>query len=552
MPVIQLSLARLKSRTHGKASEKEILETLPYLGLDIEDQEEETISVEYSPNRPDFSSEAGVARSLLGLLNIETGAPKYEFGNSQTKVEIEDDEIRKMRPYISAFYAFVTVTDDLIKQLIAMQEDLTNGIGRHRSKVAIGIHNAEVIKPPIRYFATRDKNISFVPLYGSKPETISTILNETVQGRQYAKLVSSGVYPLLEDSAYNVLSMPPIINGELTRLKPGIGKLFFDVTSTDQYAGDAAAAIMASMLADLGAKVESVLVEGSSPRSTPDMSQKRMRFDLSLSNRILGLDLSFEEARAALEKSRLSLDSGDAVIPAFRTDIMHPIDLVEEVELGYGVSRLTPQRAESSLTGSIHTQSKKKARVIDVLVGLGLTEIFNLSLTNKSESDFASDQGLILRVDNAKSETYEFLKSEILPSLLRVLGSSTHEEYPQRIFELAPIFTRIEDGTQVLQEEHVGVAIADSGANFSQIKSILEGFLRLVSDRDWKTGFNVGKATGSVFAPGRTAEITILKKSGESRQIGLVGEISPAVLEELGLKVPVSAFEVDVGRILEI
>ncbi len=282
------------------------------------------------------------------------------------------------------------------------------------------------------------------------------------------------------------------------------------------------------------------------------MSQKCLGFVLGLSLRFLGLDLSFEEARAALEKSRLSLDSGDAVIPAFRTDIMHPVDLVEEVELGYGVSRLTPQRTESSLTGSIHRQSKKIARVIDVMVGLGLTEIFNLSLANKNESDLASNPGLILRVDNAKSETYEFLKSEILPSLLRVLGSSTHEEYPQRIFEVAPIFTRIEDGTQVLQEEHVGVAIADSGANFSQIKSILEGFLRLVSDKDWKIGFNVGKVTGSVFAPGRTADITISKKASESKRIGLVGEISPAVLEELGLKVPVSAFEVDVGRILEI
>src|SRR5487761_284852 len=277
MPVIQLSIASLKSRSQGKATEKEILDALPYLGLDIENQEGDAVSVEYSPNRPDFSSEVGIARSLLGFLGIETGAPKYEFLKSQIRIKIEDDEIRKTRPYISAFHASINVTDDLIKQLITMQEDLTNGVGRRRSKVAIGIHNADVIKPPIRYCAIHDTNFSFIPLYGSKPETIGTILNETVQGRQYAKLVASGVYPMLKDSLGNVLSMPPIINGELTRLKPGIGTLFFDVTAPDKNAGDAAAAIMASMLSDAGAIVESILIEGSDSRWTPDMAEKRMR-----------------------------------------------------------------------------------------------------------------------------------------------------------------------------------------------------------------------------------------------------------------------------------
>src|ERR1700688_1127868 len=134
MPVIQLSLQHLGRYCQNKASEKTILDTLPYLGLDIEDQSGGAVNVEYSPNRPDFSSEAGIARSLVGILGIETGIPKYEFPRSNYSVQIFGKEILSVRQYIEAIYAEVQVTDELIRQLITMQEDLHNGIGRKRSK----------------------------------------------------------------------------------------------------------------------------------------------------------------------------------------------------------------------------------------------------------------------------------------------------------------------------------------------------------------------------------------------------------------------------------
>ena len=544
--MIQLSLERLK-QSLGRFTEKEIVEFLPYLGLDIESHEGETISVEYSPNRPDYSSQAGITRSLKGLFGVETGCPEYNFGESNAIVKVESDEIRSFRPYISAFFAKVLVTDELIKELITMQEDLTNGIGRRRAKVAIGIHNAEVLKPPFRYYATKDSNFSFVPLYGGKPETISTILKETVQGRQYSHILKSGIYPILSDSGGSVLSMPPIINGELTRLKPGIGRLFFDVTSTDERAGDLASSIMAAMLSDIGAKVETVRIESDTSRITPEMSKKKMRFELELVNRILGLNLSLDEAKNALAKSRLTLDSGDAIIPAYRQDIIHPIDLVEEAELGYGVSKLTPQSAETSLSGSIHPETRNVSKIIEVMVGLGLAEIMNLSLESKGDSDLAANQDAILKVEDPKSESYEYLKSELLPSLLRVLGSSTHEEYPQGIFEAGPVFMKSEADTRVREETHLAAAIGDSSANFTAIKSILEGFLKLTSGSKWKVKYSP-QASG-VFVPGRSALITVEGDNG-SREVGMVGEIAPRVLEALGMKVPSAGFEIDLTWLL--
>ena len=191
-----------------------------------------------------------------------------------------------------------------------MQEDLHNGIGRRRSKVAIGIHNASVISNSIKYYGVTDERYSFVPLGSSKMQSVKEILTATDQGISYGKLVSR-VYPMLEDSNRNVLSMPPIINGELTRLQPGITKLFVDVTGTDDYVVDASIAIIASMLSDVGAKVYTIEVSRETGETAwvPDMTPRTMTFDLRLSNEILGFDFDRVQAKDALEKSRLGLES---------------------------------------------------------------------------------------------------------------------------------------------------------------------------------------------------------------------------------------------------
>jgi phenylalanyl-tRNA synthetase beta chain len=555
MPVIDISLSKLKEIAQGKVSEEKILEALPYLGLDIENKEGDDITVEYSPNRPDFCSQAGIARSLLGLLGLETGLPKYQFPRSKIKISVEGREIQSVRPYIFSLLTSLDVSEEVIKQLIVMQEDLHNGIGRHRAKVAIGIHNAEMVRPPIKYFATDDSSFSFVPLGSNEQLSISEIIQSTEQGRGYGKILSQRLYPLLIDSSGNTLSMPPVINGELTRLKEGIRSIFIDVTAMDRKAGETTIAIIASMLADIGGKVESVKVQYENGYSefTPDMKPESMKFDLDLTNETLGLKLTNREARIALEKSRLKLLSNKkALIPRFRSDIIHPIDLVEEVELGYGITNLTPESSMTSLSGSLGTKTKSIQKFIEILVGLGLIQIENLALTGKTE--IGLDLAHSLKVDDAKSQSYEYLRSHALPSLLKVLGQSTHEEYPQRVFEQATVFKKRDNGSDisigVQEEEHVAVVIADSGANYSRIRSILDAFLRLALEDNVKVTFEALNEGSPIFAAGRTAEVILMDPNKKSK-MGLIGEVSPSVLEELGVRVPIAAFELNLEPLLK-
>jgi phenylalanyl-tRNA synthetase beta chain len=551
MPVIQLSLQHLEHYCQNKASAKTILDTLPYLGLDIEDQAGDLVNVEYSPNRPDFSSEVGIARSLAGILGIATGVPKYEFPRSNYSVQIKGKEILSVRPFIEAIYAEISVTDELIKQMIAMQEDVHNGIGRKRSKVAIGIHNAGVITNSLKYFGTIDDSFSFVPLGTMRKQSIKEILHGTDQGKEYGKLLSS-VSPLLVDSKDKVLSMPPVINGELTRLKPGVSKLFIDLTGTDERVVDVSTAIIASMLSDTGAKVYSVKIDRADGSSTwtPDMHPSKMRFDLELTNKNLGFDFDLEQARVALEKSRLGLDdAGHSLIPRFRSDIIHPIDLSEEVALGYGIAHFTPQEVASSLSGSLSRRLRSIDSVIELFIGMGFTEIWNFSLTSKDVVAHYRDSE-ILKVEDSKSESFQFLRVDLITSLLRVLGASTHLEYPQRIFEEAPIFRRESTSTtEVLEQDHIAAALADSEANYTKIRSHLDAFLKLVMG---PSNFHLETESDAagIYAEGRTAGVFIREKSKDTR-LGTVGEISPSTLERFGLAVPVAAFELNLEPILK-
>jgi phenylalanyl-tRNA synthetase beta chain len=550
MPVIQLSLARLGAYCKGKVREKTILDTLPYLGLDIEDQSGDVVSVEYSPNRPDFSSEAGIARSLVGLLDISTGPPTFNFSKSKFTISIVGSEISRVRPVIKGLYSEISVTDELIKQLIAMQEDLHDGIGRKRTKVAIGIHNAAVISEQIKYYGVTDENFRFIPLGSSKKQTIREILTSTDQGMAYGKLLSQ-VFPLLEDTGGNVLSMPPVINGDLTRLEPGISRLFVDITGTDDYAVDAAVAIMAAMLSDVGGRVSQIQVSG--PKGdewAPDMTPRRIPFDLKLSNEILGFDMDETQAKAALEKSRFGLSQGNAIVPRFRSDIIHPIDLAEEVALGYGVGKIQPQVISTSLVGALNPRLKEIDSVVEVLVGLGFTEVWNFSLSPKELVHHCV--GDPVRVENSKSQSFEFLRCGLTTSLLQVLGGTSHEEYPQLIFEGAPTFISSEKTvTGILEREHVAALIADSGARYSQIRSKLDAFFRLLIRAGSTVRYLPSKEENELFAKGRTADVFLIFPNKSEEKLGVIGELAPGALEKFGIAVPVVGFELNLEPLLK-
>jgi len=545
MPVVNVTVDRLKKFVPGVKVDR-ALDMLPFAALDIEGIENNVIRVEYNPNRPDFSSDFGIARALRGLLGIETGLPKFKIaGKSGLAIKV-DSAVKKVRPCIVALAARNgELGNETFKQLIAMQEDLHNGVGRRRRKASIGIHNLDVIKFPIAY-RTAGGDYYFAPLGECAEQSIDQILKESETGKQYGHILSgSDKYPIIVDRAGTTLSFPPIINGNASKVDENCRNLFVEVTATDQKAAEDTLAIIAVTLYDAGFEIRTVTVVSGKKVETPQIKPKIISADMAYINSILGLTLDAKQAIKYLKKSRLdATTSGKTIIctiPRYRTDINHAIDIAEEVAIGYGIFNLEPVFPASPTAGQKNSLSIYFDAIREALAGLGMLESLSFSLTSKEVQygAFGIAGRDVLSVDGSKSIEHEILRDSLVPSLIQSLSRNVHEEYPQRLFEIGKTFHK--DGS-ITESWNVATAIAHADAGYTEARSAMQALIKLCFGKEVATR----ASTSPVFMEGRCADIFV-----DGRTVGVIGEVIPLALVNFKLRVPVAAFEINLSGIIK-
>ena len=304
MPVVELSYSRLQ-KLIGNVTKKQISDSLPFLGLDIESEDNDNVRIEYSPNRPDYSTDFGIAMGMQGLLGVKTGAIKLKIKNSKQYSINVDSSVSKVRPFVTGIVAKNGKIDDkTIKQLMTMQEDLHVGIGRKRKKSSIGIHDLDKISFPLSY-ATTKRVHKFIPLTSDVEMTISQILQETDVGKQYGILLEqSQDVPLIMDSNKNTVSLPPVINAAVTTVTTKTKNLFVEITGINKDDAEDMLSVVATILQSAGFSLESVNISGAK-NSSPKLKERKISIFPKLVNQILGLDLSASKIVSSLKKSRL-------------------------------------------------------------------------------------------------------------------------------------------------------------------------------------------------------------------------------------------------------
>jgi len=526
---------------------------LPWLGTDTEEIGSDYVKIEYNPNRVDFCSYSGVARAYRGLMGWETGLPEYKVkkGNIVLKV---DPRVADVRPYIvSAVVRGLNIDNDTIKELMEIQEALHWMIGRDRKKASIGVHKLDSVEPPFSYVTCAPNGVKFVPLDKTEKMTLQEVLEKHEKGLAYKSQIDwSSRYPLIIDRTGKVLSFPPIINGELTKVVENTHNLFIEITGTDLNAVSRSLNVLVTALADMGGIIETVRVEYSDQvLITPDLTPQRMKLHIDYSNERLGLSFSEAQTIEALEKSRLyakKVEKGvlDVAIPAYRTDILHEIDLVEEVAVGFGVFRLEPTNSTAVTTGKQHRLTKVATDVRQIMVGLGFTEALNFVLTNEEDhyQKMRRKPERLVILANPVSTDYSIIRNDLLPSLMKNLAVSKHHVFPQRMFEVSDVI-KLDDNSETYTERRIHVAAVSSHptANFSEIKSILESLLTNLGLKNW----TVNERNHSSFLDGRAAIYYF-----NNTELGVVGEIHPEVLSYFELENPTGAFEIDIQKIIEI
>lgn len=532
----------------GKLDEK-MQNKIALFGTTLESFNDEEIELEIFPNRPDLLSYQGFKRSFLGFLGKKT-TKKYRVEKPEKDFKVTiDKSVKDVRPYTAcAIVKNLKFDDEKIKEIIDIQEKLHNTVGRKRKKLAIGIYPLEKIKLPITFKALEPDKIKFMPLEFDREMSGLQILQRHPTGRDYAHLLAGkSKFPIFVDANKQILSMPPIINSQQTgKISEATKEIFIECSGFDLEVLKKTLNILVTTFADMGGKIYQMELKGLK-ETTPNLTPEKMKISLENVNKLLGTEMNEKQLKTNIEKMGYEYKSKSVEVPAWRTDILHEVDLIEDVAIGYGYENFKPEIPEISTIGEENPKETLKRKIAEIFSGLGMLEISNYHLTKKQDQFTKmgipeKQQKGFIELKDSKTD-YSILRKDLTHYILKILSENVDAEYPQKVFETGRIFKE----KDLTEEDHLSLAIAPG--NFTETKQALEYLSRMLNI---KLKIQEPEHTPQHFIEGRCGEILIIKNGqSESTRIGFIGEIHPRILRNWKIKMPVSLFEINLEDIFE-
>ncbi len=525
------------------------------------DESSGKIKIEFNDtNRPDLWSYLGLARQIKTYFFGEM--PYYDFFSKKGDFKkfygeiLVDGKMSQIRPFIFGFLAKgLIINDKMLETLIQFQEKLCQNYGQKRRRIAMGMYNSNFIKFPISYIAS-SPNHKFVPLGMDYELSLLEINEKHPKGLEYSHIIKNfDKFPLLLDDNNNVVSYPPIINSNnIGSLKVGDTDLFVEVTGIDFEATLLALSIAACDFYDMGFEILPVKTVFREPFNLdfkelvcPYYFQEEVEFNVENINRLLGSNLTLERICLSLKKMGVNSYSKDfknhIVPPFYRNDFLHEVDVIEDVMIGEGLSSFNPELPKAFAVGRLSPLEEFSRNVRNLMVGMGFQEmIYNYMGSKKDFIDRMNinDQNF-LKVSNPMTENYEYIRASIIPNLLKSESVSSNFPYPHKIFEIGKVALKNLDTTEGTSTfTNLAFLMSGKEISFNEINSIVATLFYYLNIE-----INLIESKTTFYINGRGADIVI-----EGFNIGGFGEISPYVLNNFGIFIPCSVFEVNINKLM--
>jgi len=515
------------------------------------DEHNDSVSVEVKDsNHPDIWSVEGIARALRTHLGIAKPKSPVLSGKSGLRVTV-DRRLGPIRPYIAtSIVRNIKPSENALKSWISLQEKMDLTYGRKRKRASIGFYQADLINSPLRYTVGKPDETAFVPLGSTEKLTLREIVEKHPKGIEYGGIISSFKdWPLLADSDGKILSLPPIINSnDLGKIGSDTKNILVEVTGTNADTVGNTLKIVVAALAERGGKIYSCTQtypdKGAKPVITPDLKSSSKELSVSYANRLLGAAFKPAEmirslVRAGHPARQISKDILRVESLCYRIDIMHQVDLVEDIAIALDINKLDPEWPRIWTLGGLAPETDRHETLAEVMIGLGYQELLTYSLTTPEV--FVDKMGLehrdYVELMNPKMSTHTAMRNWLLPSLLNLLRDNTHVDYPQKVFEIGPCVVLHQDRAGETETRYKIAAVTiHTTAGFTEIRSCLDTLLTSMGLK-----FKVEPTTHPSFLEGRTGKVI-----SEEKPLGIVGELHPRIIRELGLSLPIAAFELEI------
>jgi len=556
MPTVELDKKDLIHFIGKKVPDDELRERTPMIGTDLDALDDKTMTVEIFPDRPDMLSEEGLGRALQGFLGVKKGLVKYNVKKGQYKAVVSK-EMADIRPYVGfVVLKGIKFTDTFIKSHMQLQDKLATTHCRKRKKADMGIFDLSKIKFPITYRSLGPEE-KFQPLLMDKEMTVKDILTKMPQGKEYAHLLKHlKRYPGNVDADGKIMCMIPIVQVDYSKITENTKDVLVGVAGKDWKTMIQLLNILICNWAERGAEIYSVEMEY--PYDTPlgkkftlpQLEPAKKTLDVAYVNKLLGLQLKPKETAELLERMRFGATASgnkiEVLVPAYRTDILHDADLVEDIAIAYGYDKLKPEIPKVATIGQEDPKSIFRKKVAETATGLGLLECVNYHLTNKHllyqkmglTEDENTDKALV-RAINAVNTDYNIVRNSLMPMLMKVLSENKHYEYPQKLFEIGETMY-VDENKKIVESLNLSIVSAHNASDFTEIRSMTEALFKAIGHPvEFKTAENPS------LIHGRACNIMY-----KDKKIGMIGEIHPRVLNNFEVEQPVSAMEVVLDTLL--
>ncbi len=500
------------------------------------------LKVEFNPDRPDLFSFTTLCSAISCYYDRkEVGPIRYGTG---TVIFSVSKEATKLRPFVSSFEAHGNSIGNRFRDLIDFQEKIHQSIGKNRTKVSIGIHDMKRVTLPLRYISLDSEILRFTPYDSSQEMSAVEILSQHPLGKEYSRLLPDArTVPVIVDSRDRVLSLPPVINGDISTVSESTNHFFVDITGTDSRSVAQASQLLQYFFQNAGF---SILVSkqdgGMNFHSIAMLDGRPIRINLSRASRILGIENIHHGviSQALLKMGYIKCEPAgkdtvmDISVPGNRIDVMGEMDIIEDIAKAIGYDNIAPVAPALDVIGSSRLDTVLRDRIREISIGLGYQEVMTFVVTSSSFYDHMHrDDGIV--VHNPKSLDFSIVRDRLRLNILEFFRINKRRPLPQKVFEIGEVFIN------GVQKTSLCFALISPRSGFSDIKQPLETLLQrfgLYLD-------GISQADSEEFIPGRCGAILV-----NGKRAGIIGEINPESLLRFDLANPVSVFELDISALM--
>ena len=532
--------------------------------------------IEVAANRYDLLCLEGLALALRIFLEKEK-MPEIKPLNVLPEEErqlIVYDSVNEVRPVgLCAILRDINFTNDTLKGFMDLQDKLHNNICRGRKLVSMGTHDLDTVKGPFYYRALKPEHIHFVPLNREEEvngDGLMSILKEDPKLGKYLYLLEGKErYPVMMDSNGVIMSLPPIINSQHTKMTLNTHNVLLDITGLDYTKCEIVLNTLVAMFSVYSKTpftVEEVKVinqKTGEGKIYPDLSPRIFKADIKYLKTISGIsDIEPEKIVQLLEKMELKakvLNSNEleVIAPITRSDILHPCDIAEDLAISYGYNNITKELTKTKTHGIQQPYNKLTDLFRNEMSMGGYIEFLTMALLSHKDmfTNMLQDEkdDKTVQILYSKTKEFEYIRSSLIPGILKCIEGNKANQLPFKIFEISDV---------VVADSNNEVGACNRRelcfvyANTSSAMEIIQGMVDLLMkkiglsfnyEKDKNQNYTIKKSNNPIFFEDRQAEIFIQ----DDIKIGIYGIVHPKVLKNFGIKSPVTLCNINLQLIMD-